>query len=158
MRRRLISPWNGPLILSLNPAVQALIAGNTVVVKPSEVTPHSGKMAVDLFAGTGLPDGVLQCVLGDGAVGAALVNADLDKVHFTGSVATGRKIAEACATKLRPYTLELGGKDAMVICADADVELAAAGAVAGSMFNTGQYCCGTERVYVHESIAERFTA
>ena len=153
-----ISPWNGPLILSLNPAVQALIAGNTVVVKPSEVTPHSGKMAVDLFAGTGLPDGVLQCVLGDGAVGAALVNADLDKVHFTGSVATGRKIAEACATKLRPYTLELGGKDAMVICADADVELAAAGAVAGSMFNTGQYCCGTERVYVHESIAERFTA
>lgn len=153
-----ISPWNGPLILSLNPAVQALIAGNTVVIKPSEVTPYSGKMAVDLFANSGLPDGVLQCVLGDGRTGADLVSGDVDKIHFTGSVATGKRIAASCAERLVPYTLELGGNDAMVVCSDANIEAAAAGAVAGSMFNSGQYCCGTERVYVAESIAEQFTA
>lgn len=152
-----ISPWNGPLILSLNPALQALVAGNTVVLKPSEVTPYSGKLAVDLFEGIGLPQGVFQVALGDGATGAALVNSDIDKVHFTGSVATGRHIAEACARRLVPYTLELGGNDAMIVCSDADLDAAAGGAVAGAMFNTGQYCCGTERVYVMQDVAEEFT-
>lgn len=152
-----ISPWNGPLILSLNPAVQALIAGNTVVVKPSEVTPRSGALATELFSRSGLPAGVFQTVLGDGQTGAALVNSDLDKVHFTGSVATGKRIAEACAKRLIPYTLELGGKDALIVCEDADLDMAAAGAVAGSMFNAGQYCCGTERVYVARAVAAEFT-
>lgn len=153
-----ISPWNGPLILSLNPALQALVAGNTVVLKPSEVTPYSGRLAVDLFASTGIPEGVFQVALGDGATGAALVNSSIDKVHFTGSVATGRRIAEACARRLVPYTLELGGNDAMIVCSDADLDAAAGGAVVGSMFNTGQYCCGTERVYVMADVADEFTA
>lgn len=152
-----ISPWNGPLILSLNPAIQALVAGNTVVLKPSEVTPYSGKLAVDLFARSGIPEGVFQVALGDGATGAALVDSDVDKIHFTGSVATGRRIAESCAGRLIPYTLELGGNDAMIVCSDADLDAAAGGAVAGAMFNTGQYCCGTERVYVLEDVAEEFT-
>ncbi len=153
-----ISPWNGPLILSLNPALQALVAGNTVVLKPSEITPYSGKLAVDIFARSGIPEGVFQVALGDGATGAALTGADIDKVHFTGSVATGRAIAETCARRLVPYTLELGGNDAMIICSDADLDAASGGAVAGAMFNTGQYCCGTERVYVMEDVAEEFTA
>lgn len=152
-----ISPWNGPLILSLNPAIQALIAGNTVVVKPSEVTPASGKLAVDLFTGSGIPDGVIQVAEGDGQTGAALVDGGVDKVHFTGSVATGRRIAEACGRQLIPCTLELGGNDAMIVCSDADLDAAAGGAVVGSMFNTGQYCCGTERVYVVADVAEEFT-
>lgn len=153
-----ISPWNGPLILSLNPALQALVAGNTVVLKPSEVTPYSGQLAVDLFASSGIPEGVFQVALGDGATGAALVNSEIDKVHFTGSVATGRRIAQACAERLIPYTLELGGNDAMIVCSDADLDSAAGGAVTGSMFNTGQYCCGTERVYVMADVAEEFTS
>ncbi len=152
-----ISPWNGPLILSLNPAIQALIAGNTVVVKPSEVTPFSGKLAVDLFTEIGIPEGVIQVAMGDGQTGAALVDGGVDKIHFTGSVATGRKIAESCARQLIPCTLELGGNDAMIVCSDADLDTAAGGAVTGSMFNTGQYCCGTERVYVMEDIVDGFT-
>lgn len=152
-----ISPWNGPLILSLNPAIQALIAGNTVIVKPSEVTPFSGKLAVDIFTAAGVPEGVIQVAMGDGSTGAALVEGGVDKIHFTGSVATGRKIAEACGRQLIPCTLELGGKDAMIVCSDADLDVAAGGAVAGAMFNTGQYCCGTERVYVMQDVVEPFT-
>lgn len=153
-----ISPWNGPLILSLNPAIQALIAGNTVIIKPSEVTPYSGKLAVDLFTEAGIPQGVIQVAMGDGQTGAALVGGGLDKVHFTGSVATGRRIAQECASQLIPCTLELGGNDAMIVCSDADLDAAAGGAVVGSMFNTGQYCCGTERVYVMDDVVEEFTA
>ena len=94
---------------------------------------------------------------GDGETGAALVEAGVDKIAFTGSVATGRKVALACARQLIPCTLELGGKDPMIVCADADLDVAAGGAVAGAFFNTGQYCCGTERVYVVESVADAFT-
>ena len=103
-----ISPWNGPLILSLNPALQALVAGNTVVLKPSEVTPYSGRLSVDIFAGAGLPEGVFQVALGDGETGAALVDSDIDKVHFTGSVATGRRIAESCAAATRSLHTRAG--------------------------------------------------
>ncbi len=151
-----ISPWNGPFILSLNPTIQALAAGNCVLLKPSEVTPLSGKLVGDLFETVGLPEGVLQVLLGDGETGAALVEAGVDKISFTGSVATGRKVALACARQLVPCTLELGGKDPMVVCEDADLDSAAGGAVAGAFMNTGQYCCGTERVYVVESVAEEF--
>jgi succinate-semialdehyde dehydrogenase/glutarate-semialdehyde dehydrogenase len=152
----IISPWNGPFILSLNPTVQALMAGNTVVLKPSEVAPYSGALVGELFRAADLPEGVLQVVLGDGETGAALVESGIDKISFTGSVDTGRSVAEACARRLTPCTLELGGKDAMVVCGDADLDLAAAGAVAGAFLNTGQYCCGTERVYVVQEVAEDF--
>jgi succinate-semialdehyde dehydrogenase/glutarate-semialdehyde dehydrogenase len=151
-----ITPWNGPFVLSLNPTVQALMAGNTVVIKPSEVTPYSGALVGELFREIGLPDGVVQVVMGDGQTGADLVAAGPDKVSFTGSVATGRKIAVACGERLIPFTLELGGKDAMIVCEDADVERAAAGALIGSCMNTGQYCCGTERIYVVGSVYDAF--
>lgn len=151
-----ISPWNGPLVLSLNPTIQALMAGNAVIVKPSEVTPRSGAIVADLFREAGLPDGLVQVLLGDGETGAALVESGVDKISFTGSVATGRRVAEACARQLLPCTLELGGKDAMIVCADADLDTAAGGATAGSFMNTGHYCCGTERVYVVESVADEF--
>jgi succinate-semialdehyde dehydrogenase/glutarate-semialdehyde dehydrogenase len=147
----------GPFILSLNPTVQALMAGNAVLLKPSEVTPYSGKLVADLFEAAGLPDGVLGVLLGDGETGAALVEAGVDKISFTGSVETGRKVAIACAERLVPCTLELGGKDPMIVCADADLDRSAGGAVAGACMNTGHYCCGTERVYVVDSVAEAFT-
>ncbi len=153
----IITPWNGPFILSLNPTVQALMAGNTVVLKPSEVTPFSGRLVGDLFREAGLPDDVLTIVEGDGEAGAALVDAGVDKVSFTGSVRTGRKVGEACGRNLVPCTLELGGKDPMVVCADADLARAAQGAVFGAFMNAGQFCCSTERVYVVEEVAEEFT-
>ncbi len=151
-----ICPWNGPFILGLNPAVQALMAGNAVLVKPSEVTPRSGALVAELFEAAGLPEGLLQVLTGDGETGAALVEAGVDKISFTGSVETGRKVAEACARKLIPCTLELGGKDPMIVCADADLDNAAGGALAGAFMNTGQYCCGTERVYVVDEVADAF--
>jgi succinate-semialdehyde dehydrogenase/glutarate-semialdehyde dehydrogenase len=152
----IITPWNGPFILALNPAVQALLAGNAVIVKASEVTPQSTKLVEEMFTAAGLPEGVLQVLLGDGETGAALVNAGVDKISFTGSVETGRKVAEACGRQLIPCTLELGGKDAMIVCEDADIDRAAAGALIGSCMNSGQYCCGTERIYVVEGVYERF--
>src|SRR3990172_1929102 len=151
-----ISPWNGPFILSLNPTIQALAAGNCVLLKPSEVTPLSGKLVGELFEAVDLPEGVLQVLLGDGETGAALVESGVDKISFTGSVATGRRVAEACGKRLLPCTLELGGKDPMIVCADADLDAAAGGAVAGAFLNTGQYCCGTERVYVLDAVADEF--
>ena len=142
----LITPWNGPFVLVMNQAVQAILAGNTVVAKGSEVTPWSAKLAETILRDAGLPEGVLQVLLGDGETGAAIVRGGVDKVSFTGSVATGRKVAEACASQLIPCTLELGGNDAMIVCADADLDRAADGAWLGSCMNTGHYCCGTERI------------
>ena len=152
----IITPWNFPFILSLNPTVQALVAGNAVVLKPSEVTPMTGRLVEELFREAGLPEGLVTCVLGDGETGAALVEAGVDKIAFTGSVRTGRKVAESCGRQLIPCTLELGGKDPMIVCADADLERAAAGAVFGAFANAGQVCVSTERVYVAESIADEF--
>ena len=152
-----ITPWNGPFVLSLNPTVQALMAGNAVLLKPSEVTPFSGKLVGDLFEAAGLPEGVLHVLLGDGETGAALTEAGVDKISFTGSVATGRKVAEACARQLIPCTLELGGKDPMIVCADANLDRAVDGAIAGAFANTGQDCWGTERVYVVDEVYDEFT-
>jgi succinate-semialdehyde dehydrogenase/glutarate-semialdehyde dehydrogenase len=152
-----ISPWNSPVTLALNPTVQALLAGNAVVLKPSEVTPFSGALVGEIFQAVDLPDGVLTVLTGDGETGAALCEADVDKISFTGSVETGLKVAESCARRLVPCTLELGGKDPMIVCADADLDVAAGGAVAGAFLNSGQYCCGTERVYVVEEVAGAFT-
>jgi succinate-semialdehyde dehydrogenase/glutarate-semialdehyde dehydrogenase len=152
----LITPWNGPFVLVMNQATQAILAGNAVVAKGSEVTPYSARLAEDIFRQAGLPEGVLQVLLGDGETGAAIVSGGVDKVSFTGSVATGRKVAEACARQLIPCTLELGGNDAMIVCADADLDRAADGAWVGSCMNTGHYCCGTERIYVVNEVYDEF--
>ncbi|KZX54946.1 aldehyde dehydrogenase [Halioglobus sp. HI00S01] len=152
----LITPWNGPFVLVMNQAAQAILAGNTVVAKGSEVTPYSAKLAEDIFRQAGLPDGVLQVLLGDGETGAAIVRGGVDKVSFTGSVATGKKVAVACAEQLIPVSLELGGNDAMIVCADADLDRAADGAWVGSCMNTGHYCCGTERIYVVKEVYDEF--
>jgi succinate-semialdehyde dehydrogenase/glutarate-semialdehyde dehydrogenase len=153
----IITPWNFPFVLSLNPTAQALIAGNAVVLKPSEVTPFSGRLVETLFQEVGLPEGVFNLVSGDGETGGALLEAGIDKISFTGSVATGRRVAETCGRNLVPFTLELGGKDPMIVCEDADVERAARGAVWGAFANSGQVCTSTERVYVVDSVADDFT-
>jgi succinate-semialdehyde dehydrogenase/glutarate-semialdehyde dehydrogenase len=153
----IITPWNFPFLLSLNPTVQALMAGNAVALKPSEVTPFSGRLVEDLFNAVGLPDGVLSVVVGDGETGAALIESGVDKVSFTGSVETGRRVAEVCGRNLIPCTLELGGKDPMIVCSDADLTRAARGAVFGAFSNAGQVCTSTERVYVVEDVADEFT-
>ena len=154
----IITPWNGPFVLGMNPSVQALMAGNTVVLKGSEVTPYSTKLVEEIFREAGLPPGVLQVLMGDGQSGAHLTEAGVDKISFTGSVRTGRLIAETCGRQLIPCTLELGGKDAMIVCEDADLDRAAAGAIVGSCMNTGHYCCGTERIYVVEKVYDAFLA
>lgn len=149
-----ITPWNGPFSLAINPSVQAVLAGNAVILKPSEVAPYSGAWAIRLLAEAGVPEDVVQVLHGDGETGAALVNGGVQKISFTGSVRTGKKIAAACAEQLIPYTLELGGKDAMIVCEDADIERAANGAVFNSMLNSGHVCMGVERVYVVQTVAD----
>jgi succinate-semialdehyde dehydrogenase/glutarate-semialdehyde dehydrogenase len=144
-------------VLSLNPTAQALMAGNAVVLKPSEVTPFSGRLVEELLRAARLPEGVFNLVSGDGETGAALVESAVDKISFTGSVRTGRKVAEVCGRRLVPVTLELGGKDPMIVCADADLDRAARGAVYGAFANAGQVCTSTERVYVVDEVAEEFT-
>ena len=153
----IITPWNFPFLLSLNPTAQALAAGNTVVLKPSEATTFSGRLVEDLFVAAGLPEGVFNLVVGDGETGAALVESGVDKISFTGSVATGRNVAESCGRNLVPCTLELGGKDPMIVCSDADLERAARGAVYGAFSNSGHVCTSTERAYVVDDVADEFT-
>ena len=152
----IVSPWNFPWATPLDEVVMALLAGNTVVLKPSELTPLTGLKIKDVFKRAGLADGVLQIVTGDGSTGAALVGAGVDKIMFTGSVATGKRVAEAAAKYLTPVVLELGGKDPMIVLDDANIPNAARGAVWGAFANSGQACASVERCYVHESIAERF--
>jgi succinate-semialdehyde dehydrogenase/glutarate-semialdehyde dehydrogenase len=153
-----ITPWNGPFVLGMNPSVQALMAGNAVLLKGSEVTPFSTQLVESVFREAGLPRDLLQVIMGDGETGRHLTEAGVDKISFTGSVRTGRMVAETCGRQLIPCTLELGGKDAMIVCEDADLDRAAAGAIVGSCMNTGHYCCGTERIYVVESVYEAFLA
>jgi len=152
----IITPWNFPFALALNPTAQALVAGNAVLLKPSEVAPSSGLLVAELFREAGLPEDVLQVLVGDGETGAALVDAGVDKISFTGSVATGRKVGEACGRNLVPCTLELGGKDPLIVCADANLERAAAGAVWGAFANAGQVCVSTERAFVVGSVYDAF--
>ncbi len=153
----IISPWNFPWATPLGEVVMALMAGNSVVLKPSELTPLTGVKIKQVFARAGLPNDVLQVVTGDGSTGAALIGAGVDKIMFTGSVATGKRVAEAAANYLIPVVLELGGKDPMIVLADANIENAARGAVWGAFANCGQSCAAVERCYVHESIAQKFT-
>ncbi len=152
-----ISPWNFPFSIPIALIVPALLAGNAVLLKPSELTPWTGALIGELFARAGFPRDSLQILQGGGALGAAMIEAGPDKVAFTGSVATGRLIAEACGRKLIPSILELGGKDAMIVLADADLDVASSAAVWGSFCNCGQACLSVERIYVEEAVAERFT-
>ncbi len=153
----IITPWNFPFLLTLNPTAQALMAGNAVVLKPSEATPFSARCVQEILDAAGLPEGVFNLVTGDGETGEALVEAGVDKISFTGSVATGRKVAEICGRNLVPCTLELGGKDPMIVCADADLDRASRGAVFGAFANSGQVCTSTERVYVVDEVGEELT-
>ncbi|HEY0320910.1 MAG TPA: aldehyde dehydrogenase family protein [Pyrinomonadaceae bacterium] len=152
----IISPWNFPWAIPLGEVVMALMAGNAVVLKPSELTPLIGLKIGEVFKRAGLPEGLLQVVTGDGSTGAALVEAGVDKIMFTGSVATGKRVAEAAARKLMPVVLELGGKDPMIVLEDADIETAAHAAVWGAFANSGQACASVERCYVQSSIAPQF--
>lgn len=152
----LITPWNFPFAIPLRTLVPALLAGNAVVFKPSEHSPRVGALVAKLFDGL-LPQGVLTIVQGAGDVGRAVVGAGVDLVVFTGSVSTGKKIAAACAETLTPVSLELGGKDAAIVLADADLDRAAYGIVWGAFTNAGQNCAGIERVYVDKKVVAQFT-
>ena len=133
-----------------------MIAGNTVVAKGSEITPFSSKILEELCLEAGFPEGVCNVLMGDGMTGAALTSGKVDKIAFTGSVNTGKKVAMACVENLTPYSLELGGKDAMIVCADANLDQAAHAAVWGGCVNTGHFCCGIERIYVEEAAYDQF--
>lgn len=152
----IISPWNFPWAIPLGEIVMALMAGNGVVLKPSELTPLIGLKIAEVFRRAGLPEGLLHVVTGDGLTGAALVEANVDKIMFTGSVATGKRVAERAARRLKPVVLELGGKDPMIVLEDADIESAAHAAVWGAFANSGQACASVERCYVQAPIAEKF--
>ena len=151
----IISPWNAPLTLAMGDALPALFAGNAVLVKPSEITPLAVRYAVEAFNRV-LPPGVLQCLIGEGATGAALVD-QVDMVAVTGSCQTGRRVMERASQRLTPVLLELGGKDPMIVLGDADIERATNAAAWGSCFMTGQVCMSVERIYVAREIAGEFT-
>lgn len=153
----IISPWNYPFSIPMVEMISAVVAGNAVLLKPSELTPWTGWLAREMFRRAEFPSGLVQVLQGGGEIGAALIEAGPDKVFFTGSVATGRRIAVACAKKLIPSVLELGGKDAMLVLADADLDIASSAAVWGSFMNCGQTCISVERIYVDQSVASRFT-
>jgi acyl-CoA reductase-like NAD-dependent aldehyde dehydrogenase len=159
----IISPWNYPLAIPVGEVAQALAAGNGVLFKPSELAPLTGDIVASLFAEAGLPDGVLRVIHGRGDTGAALCEAEpVRKIFFTGSVSTGRKVMELSARHGKPVMLELGGKDAAVVCADADLERAASGLAWAGFCIGGQTCAGVERVYVdrriHDELVHRLVA
>jgi betaine-aldehyde dehydrogenase len=155
-----ICPWNFPLLIALADALPALAAGAAVAIKPSELTPLATKRAIEGWREIDGPN-IVACLTGAGATGAALID-EVDFVQFTGSTATGRVVAARAAQRLIPCSLELGGKDAAIVLADADLERAANGVVWGSLFNSGQACVSVERVYVeatiHDEFAERVAA
>jgi len=151
----IIGPWNYPITNSFGDCIPALVAGNSVVLKPSEVTPLSSLLMEEMLGQCGIPEGVFQVATGDGGTGAALIS-QVDCLMFTGSTATGRKVAKAAAEALIPCYLELGGKDPMIVCADADVERAANAASFYSMNNAGQVCISIERAYVEAPVYDEF--
>ncbi|MFY9488811.1 MAG: aldehyde dehydrogenase family protein [Solirubrobacterales bacterium] len=152
-----ISPWNYPWLLAVDEIATALMAGNGIVAKPASLTCLIGQKIQEVFDEAGLPEGLLRTVHGGGAVGQAIVDSKgVGKIFFTGSVEVGRKIAESCATQLKGATLELGGKDPMLVLSDANVDHAINGAAWGGFANMGQTCAGIERVYVMHDVADRF--
>lgn len=151
-----ISVWNYPYFVGSNVFVPALAAGNAVLYKPSEFATLSGQHIARLLHAAGIPEDVFVPVIGGGAAGAALLQQPIDGVFFTGSRATGLKIAAAAGRRMIKVQLELGGKDPVYVCDDADVATAAASLADGAFYNTGQSCCSVERIYVHEAIHDRF--
>ncbi len=156
----IISPWNYPFSIPATETLAALVAGNAVVLKPSEFTSLVALELRSLLHSAGVPKDVFQVVVGDGATGAALIHSrgepGIDKLIFTGSVATGKRIAAAAAERLLPVLLELGGKDPMLVLDDAEVDVASSAAVWGAFVNAGQTCLSVERCYVHRSLYEPF--
>jgi succinate-semialdehyde dehydrogenase/glutarate-semialdehyde dehydrogenase len=156
----IISPWNYPFSIPATEALAALVAGNAVVLKPSEFTSLVALELESLLHAAGVPENIFQVVVGDGATGAALLHSrggpGIDKLVFTGSVATGKRIAVAAAERLLPVVLELGGKDPMLVLDDADVDVASSAAVWGAFLNAGQTCLSVERCYVHRSLYDAF--
>jgi acyl-CoA reductase-like NAD-dependent aldehyde dehydrogenase len=152
-----IGPWNYPLTNSFGDCIPALAAGNSVILKPSEITPLTSLKLAEGLKACGIPDGVFQVATGTGATGAALVD-QVDMIMFTGSTATGKKVMAKAAETLTPVSLELGGKDPMIVLADADVDRAVNNALYWGMFNGGQTCISVERVYVEEPVYDEFVA
>ncbi|WP_018248884.1 aldehyde dehydrogenase family protein [Orenia marismortui] len=154
----IISPWNFPLQLSLVPAISALLAGNVVLLKPSEITPLVGNLIQEIVIKAKMPANLIQVLQGGADTGEQLIKAEPDKIFFTGSVVTGKKIMAKAAENLIPVELELGGKDPMIVFADANFNRAVEATVYGAFANTGQYCVSIERVYVEESIYNEFVS
>ena len=152
-----ISAWNYPYFVGSNVFLPALLTGNAVLYKPSEHATLTGLAIAELLHEAGVPEDVFVPVIGAGGVGAALLDEDIDAVFFTGSYATGRRIAEAVAPRLVRLQLELGGKDPIYVCDEVSVAQAAAGVAEGAFYNAGQSCCAVERIYVHRAIADAFT-
>jgi len=152
-----IGPWNYPIANSFGDCIPALAAGNSVILKPSEVTPLSSLLIEEMMRECGIPDDVFHVATGDGSTGAALIP-HADCMMFTGSARTGKKVLKECAEAMVPCYLELGGKDPMIVCADADVERAANAAAYYSMNNGGQVCISVERVYVEAPVYDEFVA
>src|SRR5579864_146654 len=152
----IVSPWNYPLSIPAVDTLAALVTGNAVVLKPSEFTSLVALKLATLLHAAGVPKEVFQVVVGDGATGAALLNSEVDKLIFTGSVPTGKRIAQTAAARLLPVVLELGGKDPMLVLDDADLDVASSAAVWGAFVNAGQACLSVERCYVHQSVYEKF--
>ena len=150
-----IGPWNFPLVNSFGDCIPALAAGNAVLLKPSELTPLTSLLMAEALRESGMRENVFQVVTGDGGTGAALID-HVDMVMFTGSTSTGRKVMERASRTLIPVSLELGGKDPMIVLADADLERAANAAVHGGLHNAGQACTSVERVYVEAPIYDEF--
>ena len=153
----IIAPWNYPFAIPATESLAALVTGNAVVLKPSELTPLIALKLASLLHQAGVPQDAFQVVIGAGPTGAALVNSNIDKLVFTGSVATGKRIAQTAGARLLPMVLELGGKDPMIVLDDADIDVASSGAVWGAFMNAGQTCLSVERCYVHRSIIRPFT-
>ena len=153
-----ISPWNYPFLLAFGDLVCALLAGNAVVFKPSEYTSFVAQKIQELFDEAGFPVDILQTVYGEGDLGAAIIDQRPAKISFTGSVRTGKAIMKQASQYLIPLSLELGGKDAMIILPDADLDYATSAALWGGFTNSGQVCASTERLLIHETIAPAFTA
>jgi len=151
----IISPWNFPLTLTLGEAIPALMAGNAVVIKPSELTPLSAIFGAEVAAKAGFPENLLQVVIGRGATGEALID-HADMIAFTGSVETGKRIMRRAAERLIPVSLELGGKDPMIVLKDADLDRAVGACVWGALMNCGQACTSIERVYVEAPVYQPF--
>jgi acyl-CoA reductase-like NAD-dependent aldehyde dehydrogenase/uncharacterized protein YceH (UPF0502 family) len=151
-----VSAWNYPYFVGLSSIVPALLAGNSVIYKPSELASLTGLRITDLLQAAGVPVDVFQAAIGSGETGAALVESDVDVVCFTGSFATGRRVAAAAAERLARVQLELGGKDPAYVCDDVDVARVAAAVAEGVFYNAGQSCCAIERVYVHDAVFDDF--